>query len=67
MFTMNSIIATLVYVLRNNLTRKSLLSNSDLSIDEHQLLSIDHTIIPYETECIELLEDLEVGQYLGGN
>jgi hypothetical protein len=63
---MNSIITTLVYVLRNNFSHKSLLAKSDLSIGNYGL-RVNNTIIPYETDCIELLEDWEVGQYLGGN
>jgi hypothetical protein len=43
-----------------------LLAKSDLSIGNYGL-RVNNTIIPYETDCIELLEDWEVGQYLGGN
>jgi hypothetical protein len=62
----NGFLTTLVYILRNNFTRKTMLANSTLynTVDG---LDCCNTLIPYETPVIELLEDWEVGQYLGGN
>ena len=57
---------TLFYVLRNPFSRKSFLANTAIIIDGDGFM-FDNMLIPYETDAPELLEDWEIGQYLGGN
>jgi len=52
----------MIEIIRNPLTKLSLLSN--IWIEDGMLF---HILIPHDTEQIELLTDNEIGQYMGGN
>lgn len=57
--------AVLTSIFRSSELKKSFLANTQIIFNEYAFV-VDNTMIP-DTQEAELLEDWEIGQYLGGN